>query len=66
VDIRFENLKDKAEAEYLAGLPTTFRRSPEEVDRLRAAARKILVESDDFRKLLRDLDAEGPPRESPR
>jgi len=65
VDVRFGNHKDKAEADYLAGLPTAFRLSPEEVDRLKAAARKILVESDEFQKLLRDLDAEGLPKESP-
>ena len=62
VDVRFGNHRDKAEADYLAGLPTAFRLSPEEVDRLKAAARKILVESDEFRKLLRDLDAEGPSK----
>jgi len=65
VDIRFRNLENEAEADYLAGLPTTFRLSPEEVDRLKAAGRKILTESDDYRKFLRDLDAEGtqqPPR----
>ena len=59
VDIRFRNLENEAEADYLAGLPTTFRLSPEEVDRLKAAGRKILTESDDYRKFLRDLDAEG-------
>ena len=58
VDIRFRNLENEAEADYLAGLPTTFRLSPEEVDRLKAAGRKILTESDDYRKFLRDLDAE--------
>jgi NTE family protein len=60
VDVRFRNLQDKSEADYLAGLPTSFRLSPEEVDRLRAAARKILAESNDCRKFLRDLDTEGP------
>ena len=60
VDVRFENLKNKAEAAYLAGLPTSFRLSPEDVDRLRAAARKILAESEDFGKLQRDLDARTP------
>jgi hypothetical protein len=42
---------------YLANLPTSFRLSDEEVDRLRAGARRILTESDDFKKLLRDLGA---------
>ena len=65
VDVRFGNHRDKAEAEYLALLPTAFRLSDEEVDRLKAAARKILTESDEFRKLLRDLNAEGQPKTSP-
>ncbi|MEN6318509.1 MAG: patatin-like phospholipase family protein [Syntrophaceae bacterium] len=62
VDVRFENHKDRAEADYLAGLPTSFRLSSDEVDRLRAAARAILAESDDFRKLLKDLEAEASPK----
>lgn len=59
VDVSFGNLKDKAEVAYLAKLPTSFRLSGEDVDRLRAGARKILAESDDFRRLLRDLGAES-------
>jgi NTE family protein len=65
VDVRFENLEDKAEGDYLARLPTSFRLPSEDVDRLRAGARKLLTESDDFQKLLQDFDAQGPPSESP-
>jgi NTE family protein len=57
VEVSFDYLKDKAEGAYLANLPTSFRLSDEEVDRLRAGARRILTESDDFKKLLRDLGA---------
>ena len=57
VEVSFDNLKDKAEGAYLAYLPTSFRLSDEEVDRLRAGARRILTESDDFKKFLRDLGA---------
>ncbi len=64
-DVRFENLKDQAEAEYLAKLPTSFRLPDEDVDRLKAAARKILVESEDFQKLLEDLNAWVPSKGSP-
>jgi NTE family protein len=59
VDVRFESLKDKAERDWLAALPTSFQLLPEDVDRLRAAARKILVESDEFQRLLRDMAAES-------
>lgn len=64
VEVRFQNHKDKEEADYLSGLPTAFRLSSEEVDRLRAAGRAILAESDDFRKLLMDLNAESLDNES--
>jgi hypothetical protein len=43
-------------------LPTSFRLSGEQVDRLRAGARKILTESDDFKRLLRDLGAGSPAK----
>jgi NTE family protein len=66
VDVSFEHLKDKAEGNRLARLPTLFRSSGEEVDRLRAGARKILTESDDFKKLLRDLDAGNPSKGAPK
>lgn len=59
VDVSFGNLRDRAEGAYLAKLPTSFRLSGGDVDRLRTGARQILAESDDFRRLLRDLRAEG-------
>ena len=65
-DVRFENLEDKAEVDYLGKLPTAFRLTGEEVDRLRAASRKLLVESDGFRKFLKDLDSGVPSKEPPR
>ena len=61
VDVRFENLKDRREGDYLAKLPTSFRLPAEDVDRLRAGAKKLLAESDDFQKLLKDLGAGNPP-----
>jgi NTE family protein len=65
VDVRFENLEDKAEADYLAKLPTSFRLPSEDVDRLKAGARKLLTESGDFQKLLKDLGAGSPSKGSP-
>jgi NTE family protein len=62
IDVSFGNLKDRAEGAYLAKLPTSFRLSDGDVDRLRAGARKILAESDDFKRLLRDLGAESPSK----
>lgn len=64
VDVRFENHKDRTEADYLAGLPTSFRLPSNDVDRLKAAARAILAESGDFQKLLNDLGAVSPSKEA--
>jgi NTE family protein len=59
VDVRFESLRDPAEKDWLSALPTSFQLPPEDVDRLKAAARKILAESGDFQRFLRDLGAGG-------
>ncbi len=54
-EVRFEDLEDPEERSYLNNLPTSFRLQPEEVDRLRDAARRLLRKSEDFQRLLRDL-----------
>jgi NTE family protein len=60
VEVNFEKLENKEEGNYLSRLPTSFRLPGEDVDRLRGAARKILTESEDFRKLLEGLGAGIP------
>jgi len=55
VEVDFDALPDKSERSYLKKLPTSFHLLPEAVDRLRAAARRILRESAEFQRLLRDL-----------
>jgi NTE family protein len=57
IDVSFAALADKAEFEYLNALPTSFFLPPEAVDRLRAAAGKIIMASPEFNRLLKDLDA---------
>ncbi|MEO8740197.1 MAG: patatin-like phospholipase family protein [Casimicrobiaceae bacterium] len=57
IDVSFPELKDKAERDYLNQLPTSFVLKDEEVDRLRAAAAKIILESPDFQRLLKDAGA---------
>ncbi len=66
VEVSFGQLKDQAEGAYLAKLPTTFNLPSEDVDRLRAGARKSLIESEDFKKLLRDLSAGNPSQGTPK
>ena len=55
VQVRFEALDDAAERSYLESLPTSFALEPEQVDKLRGAARRILTQSKEFQRLLRDL-----------
>ena len=57
IDVSFPQLKDPAEFAYLNDLPTSFVLTPEAVDRLRAAAGTILLDSPDFQRLLKDIGA---------
>ncbi len=57
IDVSFPRLKDPAEFAYLNDLPTSFVLPPEAVDRLRAAAAKIMLDTPDFKRLLNDLGA---------
>lgn len=54
IDVSFPALKatDRAEYDYLNSLPTSFVLQPEAVDRLRAAAGRIIAESPQFKNLL--------------
>lgn len=55
VEVRFDALDDEADRHYFKQLPTSFVLKPEEVDKLRNAARRILAESHEFQRLIRDL-----------
>jgi NTE family protein len=57
IEVSFQALKDKAERDYLNQLPTSFALSDEAVDRLRAAAATIILDSPDFQKMLKDAGA---------
>jgi len=54
IDVSFAQLSDEAEVDYLNRQPTTFALPAEAVDRLRAAAGKIIAASPEFRRLLKD------------
>jgi NTE family protein len=63
INVSFAELGDATERAYLNEQPTSFALPPEAVDRLRAAAGKITLESPDFRRYLKDLGdrvAEAP------
>jgi NTE family protein len=57
IDVSFPELKDKAELEYLNRQPTSFALPAEAVDRLRAAAGTIIMDSPEFQRLLKDVGA---------
>lgn len=61
IDVSFPALKDKAEFDYLNRQPTAFVLPPEAVDRLRAAAGTIILESPEFGRLLKDVGARVVP-----
>ncbi len=55
INVSFAELKDATERAYLNEQPTSFVLPPEAVDRLRAAAGTIVLESPDFQRYLKDL-----------
>ena len=57
IDVSFSKLNDEAERAYLNDLPTSFVLPPEAVDRLRAAAGKIIADSPDLKRALKDVGA---------
>jgi NTE family protein len=68
IDVSFSALKEKAERDYLNQLPTSFVLKDEEVDRVRAAAANLILESPEFQRLLKDVGArivEGPATAQP-
>jgi NTE family protein len=57
IEVSFQVLKDKAERDYLNQLPTSFVLPAEAIDRLRAAAATIILDSPDLREMLKNAGA---------
>jgi len=55
VQVKFDALDDEAERRSLKRMPTSFVLKPEQGDTLRDAARRILAESREFQRLVKDL-----------
>jgi NTE family protein len=51
IGVSFDDLRDEGEVRYFNELPTSFELTPEAVDRLRGAARRILGQSPEFQAL---------------
>ena len=52
INVSFDDLEDKDEVAYLNNLPTSFALPAEAVDRLRAAAKKIILASPELQPIL--------------
>jgi NTE family protein len=57
IDVSFKALQDQSERDYLNQLPTSFHLPDEAVDRLRAAARTLILNSPDLQQALSDEGA---------
>ncbi len=55
VEVKFDALKDETERMYFKRLPTSFKLPPEEVDKLRDVAHRLLVDSEEYQKFLSSL-----------
>jgi NTE family protein len=55
IQVQFDALKDGKERVYFKSLPTSFKLAPEQVDKLRDVAHRLLVQSEEFQRLLNDL-----------
>jgi NTE family protein len=55
IDINFDAIRDPEEKRYFRNLPTSFVLTDEQVDRLREMAGRLMRESPDYQRLLRDL-----------
>jgi len=55
IEIKFDNVRDKDSRRYFKRLPTSFKLDPVEVDRLCIIAKKLLEESPEYQRLLKDL-----------
>ena len=53
IEVSFRVLTDKKERDYFNQLPTSFALPADAVDRLRAAAKRIILESPDFQQMLK-------------
>jgi len=55
VEVKFDALKDEGERMYFKRLPTSFKLAPDQVDKLRDLAHRILVNSEEYQRFLNDL-----------
>jgi hypothetical protein len=59
VELSFDQVRDPAERDYLGRVPTTFTLSPQQIARLRQAARQLVDESPELRTFLEESARAG-------
>jgi NTE family protein len=59
IEVTFDAMADVKERQVFLDLPTSFNLSDEQVDRLRYVGQRILFDSPDFQRLVRDLGGKG-------
>ena len=59
IEVSLRNIKDDAERESFRAIPTSLSLKKEDVDRLRQLARRMLRESPEMQRLLRDMNQES-------
>ena len=55
IEVNFDALANETERSHLKNLPTSFHLEPDDVDKLKEAARKILLDSLEFQNLVDDM-----------
>jgi NTE family protein len=65
VSVTFDDLQSAPEREYFQNLPTNLHLPAEAIDRLTEAGGRLLRESGEFRRLLRDIRADATPASQP-
>jgi len=55
IEVDFNSLKDHKERMYFKKLPTSFKLTSDQVNKLRGVAHRIMAESPEFQRLLHDL-----------
>jgi NTE family protein len=65
LDISFENFPDGRDRRYFKGIPTSFKLSDRQVDELIWAGRELLLDSPDYKRLVKSVDGK-PAEKTPR
>ncbi|MBN8507248.1 MAG: patatin-like phospholipase family protein [Burkholderiales bacterium] len=61
LDVSFDAIADPKERDYFMNLPTSFVLQPDEVDRLREVAGRVLRQSPEFQQIVREMGGKPAP-----